>query len=51
MKEYAEIIRDFKYDFDMAVENKKLLKKELSMEKIGNQYKDEFNKLLGGGDK
>lgn len=48
VKEYAEIIRDFKYDFDMAVENKRLLKKELSVEKIGNQYKDEFNKLLGG---
>jgi len=47
VEKYAEIIRDFKYDFGMAVENRELLKKELDMEKIGNQYKDEFNKLLG----
>lgn len=46
VEECADIIRGSKYDFDMAVRNRELLKEMLDMEKVGNQYKAEFEELL-----
>lgn len=43
---YAEIVRNSKYDFEVVKENREFLKKEHDLEKIGNQYKEEFRRLL-----
>jgi len=43
---YAEIIGNSKYDFGVVKESRELLKKEHDLEKIGNQYKEEFRRLL-----
>lgn len=47
VEKYIEIIEDSEYDFDLATRNRELLRKEHDMEKIGNQYKEEFRRLLG----
>jgi len=46
VERYVEIIKNSKYDFEITKEDRELLKKKHDLEKIGNQYKEEFVRLL-----